>query len=104
MLKDIGVNHVVIGHSERREYFNETDETVNKKTVAAFDHGLTPIVCVGETLDQREANETLSHIKEQVKQQWKGLKLEKIKKTIIAIKPFGAIEPEKTATRLKLNK
>src|SRR5699024_6085682 len=61
MIKYIGVTYVVIGQSERSEYFNETDETVNKKTLAAFDHGLTPIVCVGETLNQREANETLSH-------------------------------------------
>src|SRR5699024_1936968 len=68
MLKDICVTHVVIGHSERRECFNETDETVKKKTVAAFDHGLTPIVCVGETLEQREANETMSHIQEQVQE------------------------------------
>src|SRR5699024_7222606 len=82
--KDIGVTHVVIGHSERREYFNETDETVNKKTVAAFDHGLTPIVCVGETLEQREANETLTHIKEQVKAALESLKAEQIKETIIA--------------------
>src|SRR5699024_4637195 len=67
MLKDIGVTHVVIEQSERREYFNETDKTVNKKTVAAFNHGLKPIVCVGETLEQREGNETLTHIKEQVK-------------------------------------
>src|SRR5699024_2174178 len=84
MLTDIGVTYVVICHSERREYFNETDETVNKKTVAAFDHGLTPIVCVGETLEQREANETLTHIKEQVKAALESLKAEQIKETIIA--------------------
>src|SRR5690625_4314398 len=58
MLKDLGVSYVVIGHSERREYFNETDETVNKKVHAAFKFALTPIVCVGESLEQREANET----------------------------------------------
>src|SRR5690625_227913 len=62
MLKDIGVSHVVLGHSERREYFAETDETVNKKVHAAFAHELTPIVCVGESLEQREANETMDHV------------------------------------------
>src|SRR5699024_10659268 len=62
MLKDIGVTHVVLGHSERREYFAETDETVNKKVQAAFKHNLTPIVCVGETLDQTEANETKTNV------------------------------------------
>ena len=67
MLKDIGVTYVVLGHSERREYFAETDETVNKKTHAAFNHGLIPIVCVGETLEQREANETMTLVEGQVK-------------------------------------
>ena len=103
MLKDIGVTHVVIGHSERREYFNETDETVNKKTVAAFDHGLTPIVCVGETLEQREANETLTHIKEQVKAALESLKAEQIKETIIAYEPIWAIGTGKTATSAQAN-
>src|SRR5699024_10335445 len=67
LLKDIGVTHVVIGHYERREYFAETDETVNKKVHAAFKHNLTPIVCVGETLDKREAYETKTHVEKQVK-------------------------------------
>src|SRR5699024_2345912 len=66
MLKDIGVTHVIIGHSERRQYFNETDESVNKKVITAFNHGLTPIICVGETLEQREENETLAHTENQV--------------------------------------
>src|SRR5690625_1797766 len=65
MLKDIGVTHVIIGHSESREYFNETDEAVNKKVIAAHKHELIPIVCVGESLAQREANETLAHIEQQ---------------------------------------
>ena len=60
-LQDIGVTYVIIGHSERREMFNETDETVNKKAISAFSHDLTPIICVGETLEQRENNETMEH-------------------------------------------
>src|SRR5690625_7481167 len=65
MLAGIGVSHVVIGHSERREYYNETDETVNKKVIAAFKNEITPIVCVGETLAQKEANEKLTNIENQ---------------------------------------
>lgn len=103
MLKDIGVSHVVIGHSERREYFNETDETVNKKTIAAFEHGLTPIVCVGETLDQREGNETLPHIKEQVKAALEGLKADQVQETIIAYEPIWAIGTGKTASSAQAN-
>lgn len=98
MLKDIGVTHVIIGHSERREYFNETDETVNKKVIAAFHHDLTPIVCVGETLQQREANETLVHIENQVKKALEGLNDEQIAQTIIAYEPIWAIGTGKTAS------
>ena len=98
MLSSIGVTHVVIGHSERREYYNETDDTVNKKTIAAFDHNLTPIVCVGETLEQREANETLSHIESQVKQALANLNDDQITKTIIAYEPIWAIGTGKTAS------
>lgn len=98
MLKDIGVTHVIIGHSERREYFNETDETVNKKVIAAFKHGLTPIVCVGETLKQREADETLVHIEKQVKKALQGLRDEQVRKTIIAYEPIWAIGTGKSAT------
>ena len=76
MLKDIGVTHVILGHSERREHFAETDESVNRKVLAAFSHDLTPIVCVGETLEQREANETMSHIEKQVKKAMKDVKEE----------------------------
>src|SRR5690625_6466767 len=68
MLKVIRVIHVIIGHSERRKYYNETDETVNLKAHAAFDNNLTPIICVGESIEQREANETLNHIEFQIKQ------------------------------------
>ncbi|MEN2768496.1 triose-phosphate isomerase [Ornithinibacillus xuwenensis] len=98
MLKDLGVTHVVLGHSERREYFAETDETVNKKTHAAFAHGLTPIVCVGETLEQREANETMSLVETQVKKALEGLSNEQVTKTIIAYEPVWAIGTGKTAS------
>lgn len=98
MLKDIGVTHVIIGHSERREYFNETDESVNKKVIAAFKHGLTPIVCVGETLKQREADETLVHIENQVKKALQGLRDEQVENTIIAYEPIWAIGTGKTAS------
>ncbi|WP_085991393.1 triose-phosphate isomerase [Oceanobacillus senegalensis] len=98
MLKDLGVTHVVLGHSERREYFAETDETVNKKTHAAFQHGLTPIVCVGETLEQREANETKTLVEGQVKKALDGLSEEQVAKTIIAYEPIWAIGTGKTAS------
>src|SRR5690625_6850588 len=84
MLNDIGVTHVIIGHSERREYYNETDETVNLKAHAAFDNNLTPIICVGESIEQREANETLNHIEFQIKHEFANLKNDKIIKTKIA--------------------
>lgn len=98
MLKDLGVTHVVIGHSERREHFAETDETVNKKAHAAFKHGLTPIVCVGETLDQREANETMNHIEKQVRKGLEGLSDEQVASTIVAYEPIWAIGTGKTAS------
>ncbi|MFC4023798.1 triose-phosphate isomerase [Oceanobacillus longus] len=98
MLKDLGVSHVVLGHSERREYFAETDETVNKKAHAAFHHGLTPIVCVGETLEQREANETKNHVEAQVKKAIEGLSDEQVAETIVAYEPIWAIGTGKTAS------
>src|SRR5690625_1857918 len=98
MLKDIGVTHVVLGHSERREYFNETNDTVNMKTKAAFAHGIIPIICVGETLEQREANETLSHIENQVTVALEGLEDEQIHDAIIAYEPIWAIGTGKTAS------
>ena len=103
MLKDIGVTHVIIGHSERREYFNETNETVNKKTIAAFKHGLQPIVCVGETLDQKEDNQTLPLIREQVEIALEGLEQEQIAETIISYEPIWAIGTGKTATSAEAN-
>ncbi|MFA1819160.1 triose-phosphate isomerase [Virgibacillus oceani] len=98
MLKDIGVTHVILGHSERREHFAETDESVHSKVHAAFSHDLTPIVCVGETLEQREANETMNHIEKQVKKALKDVKEDQVKKTIIAYEPIWAIGTGKTAS------
>src|SRR5699024_10048450 len=98
MLNDIGVTHVIIGHSERREYYNETDETVNLKAHAAFDNNLTPIICVGESLEQREANETLNHIEFKIKQVLANLTNYQNQKTIIAYEPIWAIGKGKTAT------
>lgn len=103
MLKDIGVSHVVLGHSERREYFAETDETVNKKVHAAFAHDLTPIVCVGESLEQREANETMDHVETQVKKAIEGLSADQVAKTIIAYEPIWAIGTGKTASNEQAN-
>ncbi|WP_010532161.1 triose-phosphate isomerase [Lentibacillus jeotgali] len=98
MLQDLGVTHVVIGHSERREHFAETDESVNKKVHAAFNHDLIPIVCVGETLEQREANETMSHIESQVRTGLRHLSDEQIGSVIIAYEPIWAIGTGKTAS------
>lgn len=98
MLKSINVEYVIIGHSERRQYFNETDETVNKKIKAAFTNGLKPIVCVGETLEQRENGETVKIITNQTKLALEGLTDEQVKNTIIAYEPIWAIGTGKTAT------
>ncbi|MFC2947214.1 triose-phosphate isomerase [Virgibacillus sediminis] len=98
MLKDLGVSHVVLGHSERREHFGETDETVNKKVHAAFTHQLTPIVCVGETLEQREADETKNHVEKQVNKALEGLSDQQVAQTIIAYEPIWAIGTGKTAS------
>ncbi|WP_163579179.1 triose-phosphate isomerase [Gracilibacillus saliphilus] len=103
MLADIGVTYVVLGHSERREMFADTDETVNKKTHAAFAHNLVPIVCVGETLEQREANQTMNVVEEQVKAALAGLSEEQVKETIIAYEPIWAIGTGKTATSEQAN-
>ncbi|WP_175990335.1 triose-phosphate isomerase [Bacillus sp. Marseille-Q1617] len=97
-LADIGVEYVIIGHSERREMFNETDDSVNKKTLAAFNHNLTPIVCVGETLEQRENNETKDLVGSQVKQALTGLTEDQVKQTVIAYEPIWAIGTGKSST------
>ncbi|GAA0446491.1 MAG: triose-phosphate isomerase [Bacillota bacterium] len=103
MLEDLGITHVVLGHSERREYYNETDETVNKKVHAAFNHHLVPIVCVGETLEQREANETMDHVENQVIKALEGLSDQQVAETIIAYEPIWAIGTGKTATSAEAN-
>ena len=103
MLKSINVEYVIIGHSERRQYFSETDETVNKKVKSAFKNGLKPIVCVGETLEQRESGETNKIITNQVKLALQGLTEEQVGKTIIAYEPIWAIGTGKTATKEDAN-
>ena len=103
MLKSIGVEYVIIGHSERRQYFNETDETVNKKIKAAFANGLKPIVCVGETLEQREAGQTVEIITSQIEKALDGLTEEQVENIIIAYEPIWAIGTGKTATAEQAN-
>jgi triosephosphate isomerase len=98
MLEDLNVDYVIIGHSERRAMFNETDESVNKKVNAAFAHGLIPIVCVGETLDERESGTMKSVISEQVKEALSGLSEEQVSRTVIAYEPIWAIGTGKSAT------
>ena len=98
MLKDVGCRYVIIGHSERRQYFSETDETVNKRLKAALKASLIPIVCIGETLAEREAEKTLPVIEQQLKGGLKGLSLEEMETVIIAYEPVWAIGTGKTAT------
>lgn len=98
MLKCIGVEYVIIGHSERRQYFAETDETVNKKIKTALKHELIPIVCVGETLEQRESAKTQEIITNQTRLALEGLNTDDVKKVIIAYEPIWAIGTGKTAT------
>lgn len=103
MLADLGVDYVIIGHSERRQYFAETDETVNKKVHAAFKYGLKPIVCVGESLTQREQGVTADLVRYQVKIALLGLSVEQVKQLIIAYEPIWAIGTGKTATNEQAN-
>lgn len=97
-LADLGVNYVILGHSERREMFNETDEGVNKKTLAAFKHNLIPIVCCGETLEQRENGETNDFVGGQIEKALEGLTEEQVKQTVIAYEPIWAIGTGKSST------
>lgn len=90
-LADLKVEYVILGHSERRQLFNETDEVVQKKVHAAFKHGLTPIVCCGETLEQREAGQTFEFIEGQISKALQGLTEEQVKQTILAYEPIWAI-------------
>jgi len=98
LLENIGVTYVVIGHSERRAYYNETDATVNKKVHQAFRYGLTPIVCCGESLEIREAGTTDDFVKKQVVAALKGLGSEQVKNLVLAYEPIWAIGTGKTAT------
>ena len=99
MIKEIGCSHVIIGHSERRQYFGETDETVNKKLQAAHRAGLLPIVCLGETLDERETGKTMEVVSRQLKGALKDQSAEQMKKITIAYEPVWAIGTGKTATQ-----
>lgn len=98
MLTDVGCQYVIIGHSERRQYFHETDATVNRKLRAALEAGLRPIVCIGETLAQREREETLAVIQEQLTAGLAGLALEQLRQLVIAYEPVWAIGTGRTAT------
>lgn len=98
MLTDIGVKYVIIGHSERREYFAETDETVNKKVLKAFEHGITPIVCCGESLTQREQGVTIDFIRQQIKIAFLNVTADQAKTAVIAYEPIWAIGTGKVAT------
>lgn len=98
MLTDVGVKYVIIGHSERREYFAETDVTVNKKVLKAFEHGITPIVCCGESLEQREQGVTIDFIRQQIKIAFLNVTADQAKEAVIAYEPIWAIGTGKVAT------
>lgn len=98
MLTDVGVKYVIIGHSERREYFAETDVTVNKKVLKAFEHGITPIICCGESLTQREQGITIDWIRQQIKIAFLNVTADQAKTAVIAYEPIWAIGTGKVAT------
>mgnify|MGYP006286155521 CR=1 FL=1 len=98
MLCEVPVEYVIIGHSERRQYFGETDETVNKRLQAALQASLIPMVCVGETLDQRESNQTEDVVGRQVQKGFEGISVADMEKVIVAYEPVWAIGTGKTAT------
>ncbi|MCQ2399523.1 MAG: triose-phosphate isomerase, partial [Clostridia bacterium] len=103
MLKEIGVEYVIIGHSERRQYFGETDKTVNMRTKQALKNGLKPIVCVGETLDEREKKKTNRVLKKQILEGFEGFTAEDFENVVIAYEPVWAIGTGKTATAADAN-
>lgn len=103
MLKCINTEYVIIGHSERRQYFNETDETVNLKVKSALNKGLKPIVCVGETLEQREAGQTVELITNQISKALDGLSAQDLDNVVVAYEPIWAIGTGKTATNDEAN-
>ena len=96
MLTDAGVKYVIIGHSERREYFAESDETVNKKVLKAFEHDITPIICCGETLTQRKQGIYIDWIRMQIKIAFQNVTADQAKKAVIAYEPIWSIGPGKT--------
>jgi triosephosphate isomerase len=98
MLRDVGCTHVIIGHSERRQYFGETDDTVAKKTAAAQTHGLVPIVCIGETLAERDGGQTLAVVERQLRRGLNGRDAAAIQRLVIAYEPVWAIGTGKVAT------
>ena len=98
MLVDAGVKYVILGHSERRDYFKETDGDVNKKVLKAIEHGITPIMCCGESLEQREQGITMDFIRQQVKVGLQNVTADQAKKMVIAYEPIWAIGTGKTAT------
>ena len=98
MLVDAGVKYVIIGHSERREYFAESDETVNKKAIKAFEHGITPIICCGESLTQREQGITIDWIRQQIKIAFQNITAAQAATAVIAYEPIWAIGTGKVAT------
>lgn len=98
MLAEIGVDYVILGHSERRRFFNETDETVNKKIFKAVENDLLPIVCVGENIEQRQYGIVIEQIRSQIKRSYKNVSFEDAQKTIIAYEPLWAIGTGMTAT------
>ena len=104
MLVDAGVKYVVLGHSERREYFGETNEDVNKKILKAFEHGITPIMCCGETLEQREQGVTMDFIRQQVKVGFQGVTADQAKTAVIAYEPIWRSEQVRQLQQSRLKK
>ncbi|MCQ6281833.1 triose-phosphate isomerase [Bacillus sp. EB600] len=102
-LEEIGVSYVILGHSERRQMFSETDESINKKVHAAFEYNLIPIICCGETLEQRECGQTYNIVGNQIKQALNGLSEEQVKQTVIAYEPIWAIGTGKSSTTKDAN-
>jgi triosephosphate isomerase len=98
MLRDVGCTYVILGHSERRHIFDETDERLSKKSRAAFDNGLTPMVCVGETLAERESNRTLEVVERQVERALRPLKAEEVARMVVSYEPVWAIGTGRVAT------
>jgi triosephosphate isomerase (TIM) len=103
MLRELGVSYVILGHSERRQHFSETDETVNKKIKAAFMHGLTPIVCCGETLDEMSSGITAEVLEKQIKTGLKDMSAEEISNLVVAYEPVWAIGTGRTASDEQAN-